>query len=430
MKEISNQRKNSLRQMGMDRWFNIVAAMLLCVVATCSFSACEKDKEAPDVPSDPSYAPSRTVLVYMVAENSLNGQVSSDISEMLNGMRDSTFYPNDRLVIYLDDIGLPRTYVVERYTKERTLSDLTPSKTWSEDVNSSSPQQLSEVLEYTKSMCGASSYGLVMWSHASGWIPSSYGEDRLAPRRTFGLDNGRNSSSSSLDGNQMAIEDLARVVEDFGGVDFIFFDACFMQSVEVAYTLRNAAKYIIASPAEIPGPGANYQTMVKAMMKMDDYADKILTAYYDQYGSEGDNYGIVISSVKTTALSHFAAYMKTVVANHREDLLNANYENVQDYFRYDVWASVYPDFYDMKGVMKQVLSDEEMVQWEEEAAKVVNLKTSYTWYSAFNRLLNGIDKEQCCGVSMFVPLDKYAGSSNRFDEEYLDTEWAQDVWVE
>mgnify|MGYP003502038910 FL=1 len=97
------------------RMCGIVAAMLFPVVATCSFSACADDDEG--TPSFVSpYADSRTVMVYMVAENSLSANVWSDVNEMLVGMKNDSLKVGDRLVIYVDDLGLPRIYVVDKMT--------------------------------------------------------------------------------------------------------------------------------------------------------------------------------------------------------------------------------------------------------------------------------------------------------------------------
>ena len=77
-----------------------VAIMLLSVVATCWLSSCSDSdgKDEEEVLPDSSYAPSRTVMVYIVAENDLSGAAADDIREMLAGIKVMTLYAHDRLV--------------------------------------------------------------------------------------------------------------------------------------------------------------------------------------------------------------------------------------------------------------------------------------------------------------------------------------------
>jgi len=422
VKIVNNQQSFVMR-------FFIVAAMFIVAAV---FSSCSHD-DGPNYNTD--FVPSRTVMVYMVAESNMADYLNSDIKEMLNGLRQEEFYPNDRIVFYVDDLGLPRIYVADCNTKAISLASMELVKTYDPDLNSASAEQLGEFFRFVKKNYKADSYGLVMWSHGSGWVSSTYSGDYAAPmRKSFGIDNGKNSTS--LEGHQMNIDDMARVLEDEGGVDFIFFDACFMQCVELAYELRNATPYIIASPAEIPGAGANYETMVPAMFRK-DYVDQMLNAYYERYCVDYTT-GIVISSVNTAAMEGFAAYMKQVIAKYRDSLLEADYTDVLDYYRYGrrdgysytLWGKEYPDYYDMRGVMKNVLSEEDYAEWLEEAQKVVTYLTAGFWYSGYPGGFRTypIDEEQCCGMSMFVPMEKYDSSIPNFREDYYSSSWAQDVW--
>ena len=418
---------------GIVQVYSMVAVVSVCIAATCSFSACSKDAGGDPSEEDPAYAESRTVLVYMEAENSLNNKVSADVAEMLAGMKDNTLYANDRLVLYVDDVELPRFYVIDKHTEARSLAELTPVISYESDVNSSDADQLAEALQQAKTLCPADSYGLVMWSHASGWIPSSYAGDTNStsaskPRRSFGIDNGKNTTQNT--GHEMDILKMARVLKDKGGVDFILFDACVMQTLEVAYELRHTTKYVIGSPAEIPGPGAFYMTMVKALFKRNNYDAEILQAYYDYYTTVDTSYGLVISSVNTSALPAFAAYMKTVVAAHREELLTADYSNTLNYLRASWTNYLYPDAYDAQGIMKVVLDAEEFVQWKQEVAKVVTCQHAARWYSSYNSRLNAIDDEQCSGIAMHVPRSVYERSRLTLNEYYLKTAWGKDVWKE
>ena len=412
----------------MWRQLGTVAAMMLIVAATCSFFACsDDDRTGRAVEPDPAYAPSRTVMVYVVAENSLQTNVAADVREMLLGMRDSTLYEADRLVVYVDATSLPCIYVMEGGRVEAvSMAELEPVVSYGEDVNSASPEQLGKFIDYVQDRYPAESYGLVMWSHGSGWIPSTYSGDRAASarRRTIGVDNGKNTSSN--DGHQMEIEDMARVLEERGGVDFVFFDACFMQCAEVAYALRNATRHIIASPAEIPSPGADYATMARAMFRGEDYVEKMLQAYYATY--QNSSYGIVISAVNTEAMAEFAAYMKAVVASHRERLLAVDFGEVLLYNNYERWSKAYPDFADVQGLMAQVLDGDDYAQWQEKVAAVVTCLHTDTWYSAMKRGAASVTPGQCCGMSMFVPREIYNSHPYRYNSTFLDTEWAQYVW--
>ena len=413
----------------------MVATMLLCIVATCWFSSCSDSNELEEtILPDPSFAQSRTVMVYMVAENDLSRAAAQDINEMLVGIKNARLYPDNRVVIYLDDVSLPRIYVLDQHTEAARLSDLIPVKQYGQDVNSSSAAVFSDFLEYVKTYYPAESYGLVMWSHASGWIPSMFSGDRKdvneSKKRSFGLDNGKNTSAVSS-GNQMNIDDMADALLEQGGCDFMLFDACFMQSIEIAYELRNATKHVIASPAEIPGPGAQYATMLPAMFKRDAYADEMVAAYYNQYSQAGNPYGIVVSSVNTAALPSFSAYMKNLVAIHVEKLFALESRPLLNYYRYEEWGKNNPDYFDMQSVMRQILNNEEFAEWMQEASKVIKLKTAGYWYSNHVKDVIRVDESQCCGVSMFVPRSVYDGQTgHEYNEMFINTSWAHSVWAD
>ena len=415
-------KKNSL----FNRVYGTVATMFLFIVATCSFSACSKDDETPPIVSP--YVESRTVMVYMVAENSLNKNVWADVQEMLVGMNNDTLSANDRLVIYLDDVKLPRIYVVDKTTKITQFSELVPVMTYENDVNSSSAEQLGTFIDYVKSNYPAESYGLVMWSHASGWTPSNFSGDMYSEtptkRKSFGVDNGKNTTNNN--GNQMNIDDMASVLQG-NAFDFIFFDACVMQTIEVAYELRDAAKWLIASPAEIPASGANYETMTRAMFLKDDYVNQMLTVYKQEYSNA---YGIVVSAVNTEALDDYAAYMKSVVAAHRSEMLNLNISSMLNYIHYGSWTTTSPDFLDMQGIMLKVLDDEEYAQWKGNTDKLITCVHTGRWYSGYPKSIIAIDDAQCCGMAMFIPFEKYTYSYESFNEKYLKTSWAKAVWIE
>lgn len=411
--------------------YKVVAALLIGFVATCLFSACSSDDDTdnndkPEPPEQPNTAAERTVIVYMVAENTLSSVAQNDITEMVKGYNAGNYGKKNRMVIYVDDLEKPRVYVLDKKNEATSYSDLIPVMTYDSDVNSASAEELGSFIEYVQANYPSSSYGLVLWSHGTGWIPSFFSGDQKIARRAFGIDNGGNRYSDN--GNQMEIADLARVLEEKGGVDYVLFDACFMQSIEIAVEMANATKSIIASPAEIPSPGANYTTLVDALFATGECADSICQKYYQEYSKPYSDYGIVISRVNTSALPVFVDYMRTVLYDKQEVLSTMDISGLLNYFRFDS-RYLYPDICDMQGVMKSLLSDEEYALWLEEVAKVVLCYSTDTWYS-----MNGGDrfviKNQCSGLSMFLPLHKYDNYTNTFNKDFLKTKWAKTVWCD
>jgi hypothetical protein len=137
-------------------------------------------------------------------------------------------------------------------------------KTYEGNLCSTDGQTMADVLREIVRLYPARNYALALCSHGSGWLFDDLASaSQSGSRRSFGVDNGYRSSSTS--GRRMNIPVLASVLSGCPHFDYILFDACFMQSVEVAYELRHTADYIIASPAEIPASGAPYTQMLRTM---------------------------------------------------------------------------------------------------------------------------------------------------------------------
>lgn len=402
-------------------------------MSTFLLSGCKDERIEPEPPAMPDKAV-RTVLVYMVADNNLSTYANADIAEMLYGKGD--IGDNDHLILYLDDWAAPRIYDITNRTTATSLGGLTPVYRYGEEQNSCTREHLFSVLQYVRDYYPAESYGVVLWSHASGWIPPSVSSDDNsnaygAKTRSFGQDRdyvgGRPTASY-----KMSIDDVRDALLDFGTVDFLFFDACFMQNIETLYQLRSTAKYIIASSAEIPGPGAPYNIIMKSLFAEQGYSQGIVSGYYNGYIGD-PNYGILLSAVETSTLSDFAAFTRPYVLQYKQELMNMSYDGVQDYFIYDGYTSSgYPDFYDMKGVMQRALPDAAYMEWLGGYERIFAASVSTSWWYSdiMNPSRRTVDAAQYSGVSMHIPLKKYADKNASFAAAYYNTDWAQDVWIE
>ena len=281
-----------------------ILSLFVCLIAL--LAACE------DEDITPSYG-ARTVLVYIAGNNSL-GQSdfdSKDVSEMIEGMKGTEGTTNNLLVYFAG------------YKK-------------------------------TAKLIPATSYGIVFWSHGDGWLhyqnPST---------RWWGQD--------TSDGDyRMNISDLHEALSVAPHFDFMLFDACYMQSVEVIYQLRDRTDYFIGSPTEIPGPGAPYEAVVPALFSQDkpeiNIAESYYTVYAEKYnngiGISNENWtgGVSVSVVKSSELPALATATKGVLQTAASMQQRANID-ITGILCYDPLRS--KNYHDLMGLMKKIQENQQ-----------------------------------------------------------------------
>ena len=125
------------------------------------FSACNNNDEPEKV--------SRTVLVYMVADNSLTDIVEANVDSMMAGFKATS--NADNLIIYLDDSNkTPVLFKLKKNNDGSVTKEVI--KNYSEQ-NSLDVSVMKGILSEVYSSYPADSYGLVLWSHAKTTIASS-----------------------------------------------------------------------------------------------------------------------------------------------------------------------------------------------------------------------------------------------------------------
>lgn len=393
-------------------------------------SACHDDDETPK--TGPA---NRTVLVYMMAENSLSnyaekgGNLDSDMQEMIQGA--SSIPDNDHLIVFLDDADAsqkPRIYEIKKATKKKEAqAELV--REYTEEVCSTDPAALEEVLNYVKRNYPAKGYGLVMWSHGSGWLPAGQKKDS----RSIGVDNENNTSSNT--GIEMEISDLAEVIAGFGKLDFLYFDACYMQGIEVAYELRGVTDYVIGCPAETSALGARYDKIILPMFAPVADIKGIVNNNFNYYSSiyntknknNAENYGCLMSAIKCNELDALAEMTAPIISNYasNQHLLTIN-SNVQTYRGTTAW----PDFYDFQGVIHAISTESEYTQWLSQFDKAVICRVhTNEWFSGRNSWIK-FDVDDSVSphgiVSMYVP--KNGSSYVTWNKDFKNTRWYAAVW--
>lgn len=412
--------------------------------------SCHDDKSETTLPNPPVETARRTVLIYCAAQNSLGvsgtyykSAWTEDSLELAAGKH---FISNDdRLLVFVDDAYHPRLY--------RFRADAAPELVWQwgYDANSANPATFKDVLLRVKERFPAEEYGLSMWSHADGWIPSSntnYSKARTLPTLSplsFGIDVGQNGNmitdqapNNNGLGAQMNITDMAVAIQESGlHFTYIFFDACLMQCIEVAYELRDVTDYIIASPISIAAAGAYYTHMLERGF-FSPNPTEIAKTYYEDVTSEElarvyDDFGIVISALKTKELDALAVAVRTALA----DIDFSAYPDLTDAHAYHVYSYNYyfrPHYYDMRSALRHLLTDAQFAPVEAALTRATAFyaATHKYWVGPRDSDYNSLALSECCGISMFFPQKAYADNASRCDfgnhnETYTQTAWAKAI---
>jgi hypothetical protein len=199
------------------------------------------------------------------------------------------------------------------------------------------------------------------------------------------------------------------------------FDACFMQCAEVCYALRGAAEWIIASPAEIPGDGALYSTLVQCFFNSDGPED-IMDSYIRAY--EDESAGAVLSAVRTSAMQNLADVTYSYVIKYFNSGKKRDYIDVFSYLpggKYN-GSPVYPSYYDMNAVMKKYLTADEYAHWRGALdGAVTYVASSPKWYSAVCGRVVEFNDSVAVGISLYMPQDY--SRNEKFNSDFRSTEW-------
>lgn len=262
----------------------------------------------PPYPEDAPVA-KRTVLCYMLADNSLGyrDRDDADLMEMRAAI-DAEGLNGCRLLVYKD-----------AYEEEPMLVELTETGEeglkWyhNDNVYSVDRERMEQVVKDMQGFAPADEYGLVLWSHGSGWQSTT--SSRGVISRSFGDDRGKTMKVTSL-------------AAALAGVSwsFIYFDCCNMATAEVAYQLRHITPVIVASATEIHADGMDYTLNVPVFTA--DVPDMTQAARntFEHYDAlSGNDRSCTISVIDTGVMDELAAatraIMETGVANPSRSVL-------------------------------------------------------------------------------------------------------------
>ena len=347
----------------------------------------------------------RTVLVYMAADNTLGTAQfdSADIREMhqaalagdINGGRLLLYHKGPNTAPTLSEIKEDGTFAVIRdYTGD--------------GLTSVHADRMKKVIADARAVDSDNDFGIVLWSHADGWLNSGIDETGRAANgklRNFGIE----------DNKRMKLSTLANVLKASGPIDFIYFDCCYMGAAEVVYELRDVTPTIVASATELPANGMPYDQNIKAFFATE--GPNLIQAAQNTY----NHYNAMTNAVSrsctmavynTAGMADLATATASVYAA-ADKLWPADYR--PQHFQTDSDPR-----YDLADYVKRLAEDIDpalYTTWRQSFDKVV------VYEAHTPKMWADFSLERCNGMSTYIP-----DTADKFDRKGYDTTaWYQDV---
>ena len=345
----------------------------------------------------------KTVLLYMVANNNLSYDAENSISRLQNG-----YIPAEEgnLLVYKHCAGMDPVLLHIKKGEEGTVVADTAYR-FPPRV-SATKSALTQALNVTQALFPADSYGLILWSHGTGWIPplassSSAAQEQRSgscPERTFGLDGKV----------ELEIRDLAQAIPY--KLSFMLMDACFMGGIETAYEVKDSVDYYIGSPAEILTESFPYHKIMQHIFKSTpDYA-AVCREYYDYYNAKsGAERSATVALMDCSKLAEVAEVAKRVFDQYGERIASLDLSLLQPYFR----GSSSKYFYDLKDLIDAIADASLSAEFAAALERAVPYKAATPYFIE-------LPIRSFCGVSTYVPGNP---ADTKLADYYKQYKWNQ-----
>lgn len=271
-----------------------------------------------------------TFMVYMAADNNLEGGAELDIMELeMTGSTDEVNFvvQIDRSGNYSGNThlkwsGAQRYYITKSGDPHKVTSEPLVKLG---DVDMAAPETLLDFVAWASENYPAQRYAIILWNHGTGWkeIQPSFSEDfayqptpAIEGTGSFMDDISFNISYDETSKTSMSIPSLHKTLGEASNIigqkiDLLGFDACLMQMVEVAWAAKPFAKYQVGSPDLEPEKGWPYDMIAERLvanpgMGPEELGKVITESYRLSYsgGSQG-NTAVILSLMNLEKLDFF-----------------------------------------------------------------------------------------------------------------------------
>lgn len=355
----------------------------------------------------------RPLVVYMALDNDLRGEFSSRLAALRAGWR-----PGMELWVYADT---PEGASLGRMDSTPEGVALRTVERYGEE-NSASGATLERVLRTVWRLCPSDGYGLLFFSHATGWLPAG----------TLGHPSGSRSVGSDH-GSEIELESFSAALPEGMPLDYVVFECCLMAGAEVMLELQGRTPWVLASSAEVVAPGFRplYESALEVLTERTRPVPELLAAFGQSYmshveGLSGEYRSATLSLIRTSSMPALAEAVRRVTRGFAdEEGRDTPPAGLQHFDRPGAYGDrpAAARFYDLEAYVEACLADPDA-----EAAFRGALADAVVWRDATERFLGGdgspykgFDIGRHSGLTLYVPRGEFPA----LNETYRRTAWWQ-----
>lgn len=355
----------------------------------------------------------RPLVVYLALDNDLRGEFSSRLAALRAGWR-----PGMELWVYADT---PEGASLGRMDSTPEGVALRTVERYGEE-NSASGATLERVLRTVWRLCPSDGYGLLFFSHATGWLPAG----------TLGHPSGSRSVGSDH-GSEIELESFSAALPEGMPLDYVVFECCLMAGAEVMLELQGRTPWVLASSAEVVAPGFRplYESGLEVLTERTRPVPELLAAFGQSYmshveGLSGEYRSATLSLIRTSSMPALAEAVRRVTRGFAdEEGRDTPPAGLQHFDRPGAYGDrpAAARFYDLEAYVEACLADPDA-----EAAFRGALADAVVWRDATERFLGGdgspykgFDIGRHSGLTLYVPRGEFPA----LNETYRRTAWWQ-----
>ena len=400
------------------------AATGLCLVLACALLWGCEGTAAADAP-----VPRRPLVVYLALDNDLSGECDARLAALCSGWRAGM-----DVWVYADT---PSGASLRHLEPTPSGAEARTVETYG-DENSASGATLGRVLRSVWQRSPSDGYGLLFFSHATGWLPEGALARPHAEAAAVASGAGGGATRTlGRDGSaEMSPEAFAAAIPEGMPLDYIAFEACLVAGAEVALELCGRTELLLASSAELLVPGFRplYGDGLELLTSRRAPAEHLLAAFAERYmryvrqECTGAYRSATLSVVRTSSLPALASAVHRATAGRAGE--TASEELLSQLQHFDR-PGQYGDrpaaarFFDLEDYVERLhaASGADMASL---AAFRAALEDAVVWSDATEQFMGGagapyggFDIDRHGGLTTYVPRAEFPS----LNDSYTHTAW-------